>query len=122
MNTVHNAITEPVRRVIDRSTPGTGLGTSSGTAAGDPLDEVGAGYLKGLGDRLHGVSSGSGERDSKVFFLPVQDPAPLSRSRLRLCPCYRSRYCLPRFARNYLLPRVFDAKRAHFSPLVVDPM
>jgi hypothetical protein len=33
------------------------------------LDEVGPGYAQRLGDRLHGVSSGSGERDSNIGFF-----------------------------------------------------
>ena len=56
---------------------GAGLGTSLPAFACCSFNQIGMGYSEGLCDPLHGVSSGSCDRDSKVGFLLVQDPEPL---------------------------------------------
>jgi hypothetical protein len=56
--------------------PGTGLGTSHGTAAGRPLDEVGAATPKVSAIVFTGYPPEATSATARSVFLPVQGPAP----------------------------------------------
>ena len=56
---------------------GAGLRTTPRALAGRSPNQVETDYPKGLGDSLHGVSSGACGRDTKVGFLTMRDRGSL---------------------------------------------